>query len=110
MRPEFINRVDEIITFNSLTREDFAKIAGLMLGQLRDALAAKEITLTYTEAATKLIAEQSYSVKFGARNMRRFIQTHVEDALAEKIIAGYNARVRIAKLDAAGGQLSIECI
>ena len=110
LRPEFINRVDEIITFNSLTREDFAKIAGLMLGQLRDALAAKEITLTYTEAATKLIAEQSYSVKFGARNMRRFIQTHVEDALAEKIIAGYNARVRIAKLDAAGGQLSIECI
>lgn len=110
LRPEFINRVDEIITFNSLTREDFAKIAGLMLGQLRDALAAKEITLTYTEAATKLIAEQSYSVKFGARNMRRFIQTHVEDALAEKIIAGYNARVRIAKLDAADGQLSIECI
>ncbi len=110
LRPEFINRVDEIITFNSLTKENFEKIAGLMLEQLRDALAAKEVTLTYTDAAVKLIAEASYSVKFGARNMRRYIQTHVEDALAEKIIASYNAHIRIAKLDAKDGQLQIECI
>ncbi len=110
LRPEFINRVDEIITFHSLTKENFEKIAGLMLDQLRDALAAKEITLTYTEAAVKLIAEASYSVKFGARNMRRYIQTHVEDALAEKIIASYNTHIRIAKLDAKDDRLQIECI
>ncbi len=109
LRPEFLNRVDEVITFRSLDKGDFAKIAELMLSQLAEALAAKGITLTYTDAAAAYIAEQSYSTKFGARNMRRYIQTHVEDALAERIIASYNAKVTSATVDADGETLKMDC-
>ena len=110
LRPEFLNRVDEVITFNSLTKDDFGKIARLMLDQLAEALAEKKITLTYTDAAAALIAEKSYSVKYGARNMRRYIQTEVEDTLAEKIIAAYDHRVTAAHIDADGDKLVITCM
>ena len=110
LRPEFVNRVDEVITFRSLDKNDFAKIAKLMLSQLAEALAAKAITLTYTDAAAAYIAEQSFSQKFGARNMRRYIQTHVEDALAEQIIASYNTRVTSARVDFNGEKLVIDCM
>ena len=110
LRPEFLNRVDEVITFNSLTKDDFGKIARLMLDQLAEALAEKKITLTYTDAAAALIAEKSYSVKYGARNMRRYIQTEVEDILAEKIIAAYDHRVTAAHIDADGDKLAITCM
>ncbi len=90
LRPEFINRVDEIITFNSLTKDNFRDIARIMLEELRAALAEKSIKLTYSDDVLGYIAENSYSQKFGARNMRRFIRTHIEDALAEKIISDYN--------------------
>ncbi len=89
LRPEFINRVDEIITFRSLSEEDFVAIARIMLDELKTVLAEKNMTFDYTDAATEYIAKKSYSHKFGARNMRRFIRTEVEDVLAEKIIADY---------------------
>ena len=110
LRPEFLNRVDEVITFNSLTKENFATIARLMLDQLASALAEKHISLTYTDAAAAWIAEKSYSVKYGARNMRRYIQTEVEDALAEKIIASYDRRVTNAHIDADENGLRIVCM
>ncbi len=110
LRPEFINRVDEVITFRSLDKGDFARIAKLMLSQLSEALSAKKITLSYTDAAADYIAEKSYSVKFGARNMRRFIQTNVEDALAEKIISSYSTRISSANVDFDGEKLVIECL
>ena len=110
LRPEFLNRVDEVITFHSLTKENFAKIARLMLDQLASALAEKQISLTYTDAAAAWIAEKSYSVKYGARNMRRYIQTEVEDALAEKIIASYDRRVTNAHIDADENGLRIVCM
>ena len=110
LRPEFLNRVDEVITFNALTKDDFGKIAHLMLDQLAAALAEKKITLTYTDAAADFIAEKSYSVKYGARNMRRYMQTEVEDALAEKIIASYDHRVTAARVDADGEKLVIDCM
>ena len=110
LRPEFLNRVDEVITFNSLTKDDFKKIAHLMLDQLAAALVEKKITLTYTDAAADFIAEKSYSVKYGARNMRRYMQTEVEDALAEKIIASYDHRVTAAHVDADGEKLTITCM
>ncbi len=87
LRPEFINRVDEIITFRSLDRDDFKKIASLMLGDLKKALAEKGISAVFTEKCAAFVAEQSYSAKYGARNMRRFIQTNIEDLIAEEIIA-----------------------
>ncbi len=110
LRPEFLNRVDEVITFNALTKDDFGKIARLMLDQLAAALAEKKITLTYTDAAADFIAEKSYSQKYGARNMRRYMQTEVEDALAEKIIASYDRRVTAARVDADGEKLIIDCM
>ncbi len=110
LRPEFLNRVDEVITFNALTKDDFGKIAHLMLDQLAAALAEKKITLTYTDAAADFIAEKSYSVKYGACNMRRYMQTEVEDALAEKIIASYDHRVTAARVDADGEKLVIDCM
>ncbi len=93
LRPEFINRVDEIITFRALEEEDFVSIAGIMMGELVTSLSDREITLVYTEEALRFIARESFSRKYGARNMRRYIQTHVEDAIANCIIAGYRDRV-----------------
>jgi ATP-dependent Clp protease ATP-binding subunit ClpC len=86
LRPEFINRVDEIITFNPLTEDNFKAIADIMLSDLGQVLDKKGITAEFTQAARNYIAEKSYSVKFGARNMRRLIQTEVEDKVAELIV------------------------
>ncbi len=91
LRPEFLNRVDEIITFNPLEMDDFKGIVRIMLGDLKKALEEKFIRLTYTDAAAERIARESYSVKFGARNMRRYIQTAVEDQIAEKIVDTHGA-------------------
>ncbi len=86
LRPEFINRVDEIITFRSLDRDDFRRIAAIMLSDLAKALSEKGITAHFTDALTAYVAEKSYSAKYGARNMRRFIQSNIEDLIAEEII------------------------
>ncbi len=94
LRPEFINRVDEIITFRQLTEQDFVQIAKIMLGQLLTTLNEKDITLVYTQQALELIAKESFSTKYGARNMRRYIQTHVEDAIASHIINSYQMSIR----------------
>ena len=110
LRPEFLNRIDEIITFRSLDEGDFAKIAGIMLGELREALGEKGITFKATDEAAALIARESYSHKYGARNMRRYIQTHVEDQLAEQIIADYSRSITAASLDVADGKLRVTCI
>ena len=86
LRPEFLNRVDEIITFNPLTEENFRGIAALMLGDFAALMGKKGIEVTVTDAARDLVAEKSFSTKYGARNMRRFIQTEIEDRVAEKLI------------------------
>ncbi len=110
LRPEFLNRVDEIITFRQLDQVDFVKIAEIMLDELKLALAEKNIKLSYTDAATALIAEKAYSRKFGARNMRRYIQKEVEDRLAELIIADYRRFYSFAKIDSDGETISIHCM
>ncbi|MBQ2468645.1 MAG: ATP-dependent Clp protease ATP-binding subunit, partial [Clostridia bacterium] len=86
LRPEFINRVDEIITFRSLNQDDFKKIAGIMLSDLRDLLEEKGIKFSWDDSAAELVAEKSFSRKFGARNMRRYIQTEIEDRIASLMI------------------------
>ena len=109
LRPEFINRVDEIITFRRLDESDFAKIAAIMLDELASVLSEKDIVLTYSDQALRLIAEKSFSAKFGARNMRRFIQTEVEDKLAEIIIADYNRAFTVAEIFAEDGEIKVTC-
>ena len=110
LRPEFINRVDEIITFRSLDEADFAQIAGILLGELAEALSEKGIRLTVTDAAKKLIAKKSFSRRYGARNMRRFIQKEVEDRLAELIIADYHRSYTVANVDVKDDVLQIACL
>ncbi len=110
LRPEFINRVDEIITFNSLTADDFTHIVKIMLGELRDALSEKGITLSYTDAAAKLVAERSYSHKYGARNMRRYIQKNIEDKLAELIISDYKHTYTKAFINVKDGEIAVSCM
>ena len=110
LRPEFINRVDEVITFRSLDKTDFAKIAEIMLGQLKDTLSEKGISLSYTSEAVKLIAEKSFSEKYGARNMHRFIQKNVEDQLAEKLIADYTRSYSKALISVSRGEIAVNCM
>ena len=108
LRPEFLNRVDEIITFRPLDKKDFAEIAKIMLGDLSKVLWEKGIVLRYTDAVPAYIAEKSFSTKYGARNMRRFISREIEDVAAEKIISGYDKHISEISVDAAGGCLSID--
>ena len=110
LRPEFINRVDEIITFNSLTEANFEKIAAIMLGELQTALKEKDIDLSYSEDALRFVGEKSYSAKYGARNMRRFIQTHIEDAIAEKVIADYNRTISKVHISVENDEIVVTCM
>ncbi len=110
LRPEFINRVDEVITFRSLDREDFTRIARIMLDELTAALAEKSLTFRYTDAAAAHIASESFSAKYGARNMRRYIQRHVEDPLAEAVIADYRHTLTQALLNMKNGKLTVTCM
>ena len=110
LRPEFINRVDGIITFRSLDENDFTKIARIMLGELAEVLKEKGIELSYTDEAANYIAKHSFSHKFGARNMRRYIQTNVEDPLAEFIIMDYNRKITKAIIDVKEDKLDVKCV
>ena len=93
LRPEFINRVDEIVYFNQLTEENFQKIARIMLSELVDSLREKGITFTYDDAVVEWLTHKSYSLTYGARNLRRTIQKEIEDPMAMAIIQGYDAPV-----------------
>lgn len=107
LRPEFLNRVDEIITFNRLNIEDFKLIADINLGDLALALEQRGMKLHFTEAVKNHIAEKSFSEKYGARNLRRFIQTEIEDKIANLIIDCYPHHVSEIKLDSDGENLSV---
>ncbi len=108
LRPEFINRVDEIITFNSLTREDFKRIADIMLGELAKALSDRGITLNCTEDARNKIANDSFSVKYGARNMRRYIEKNIEDKAANIIIDNFNKDVSSLTVDVEDDEITVK--
>ena len=91
LRPEFINRVDEVISFNKLTEENFRAIAGIMLTELRQALSERGINFTWDESVIDALVKKSYSVTYGARNLRRTIQKELEDPIAQKIIESFVA-------------------
>ena len=87
LRPEFMNRVDEIICFNQLTEENFAAIAVIMLQELKEALSTRSIELTWSEDIPAWLVRKGYSVTYGARNLRRLIQKEIEDPAAEAVIS-----------------------
>ena len=110
LRPEFLNRIDDIISFSHLTKEDFRGIAAIMLGQLRDTLAENNIRLTWDDSLVDYLIEDSFSVKFGARNLRRAIEKQVEDELANRIIAAWEHPLSGAHVSAADGKILVQTI
>ena len=108
LRPEFINRVDEIVYFNKLTEEDFRRIAELMLGETKAAISESGIALTWDDSLIDYLVEKSYSVKYGARSLRRTIQKDLEDPVAAKIIEKHGENVGRIRLSAADGKVKIE--
>ena len=89
LRPEFINRVDEVVYFNHLSEESFKQIAKLMLEELRESVAEKSIDLCYNETILEYLTKKAYSQTYGARNLRRLIQKEVEDRIASEMISNY---------------------
>ncbi len=110
LRPEFINRIDEIITFRHLDKSDFVKIADIMLGKLREHLADSGTRLIYGEDVLLYIADKSYSEKYGARNMRRFIEKSIEDKLASLIIDEFDGRPEAVSLSVSEGEIALTCM
>jgi ATP-dependent Clp protease ATP-binding subunit ClpA len=93
LRPEFINRVDEIITFNHLTEENFLGIADIMLAELRQSLSARGLELSWDESLRAYLVKKAYSMVYGARNLRRTIQRDLEDPISEKIIESFESPI-----------------
>ena len=89
LRPEFLNRVDEIITFNHLTEESFLGIADIMLLELQQSLAERGLSVNFHEDVRRYLVKEAYSVTYGARNLRRTIQRVLEDPISEKIIDSF---------------------
>ncbi len=93
LRPEFLNRVDEIITFNHLTKAHFLDIADIMLCELRSSLEARGLTLTWEDSVREALVSKAYSVTYGARNLRRTIQKELEDPISEMIIDSFESPI-----------------
>ncbi len=110
LRPEFINRIDEIITFRHLDKDDFKKIAEIMLGKLRDHLADKGTKLYWNDDVLTHIANESYSEKYGARNMRRYIERQVEDKIASAVLDNYSTKITGISLSVSDGDIVLETI
>ena len=108
LRPEFINRVDEVVTFHNLTEENFRDIAAIMLGELKTSLDGRGIVLSWDESLVDFLVKEAYSITYGARNLRRTIQKHVEDPIAEKIIDSCFEPIRAISLTAQDGAVRLE--
>ena len=107
LRPEFINRVDEVVCFNQLTEENFRGIAALMLGEVRDVLAERGQTITWDDALIDHLVSRGYSSTYGARNLRRLIQKEIEDVVAEKMIELRGENIKYIDLSAADGKVTV---
>ena len=110
LRPEFINRVDEIVCFNQLSEENFRGIADIMLSELRQSLESRGIDFTWDESVKDYLVKKSYSVAYGARNLRRAIQTDLEDPIAERIIQSYVEPFRSIKATCEDGKIRLETL
>ena len=108
LRPEFINRVDEIITFNHLSRENFLGIADIMLAELKENLASRGLTITWDEDLRQFLADKAYSVTYGARNLRRTIQQELEDPISEAIIDSFENPIHTLNVRIVDGSVKLE--
>ena len=108
LRPEFLNRVDAVVSFNSLTEDNFREIAGIMLRELQESLERRGIALTWDDTLVDFLVKDAYSVTYGARNLRRSIQKHVEDPISEKIIDSFMEPLHAVQLSARDGAVQLE--
>ena len=110
LRPEFINRVDEIVYFHQLTKDNFRGIAAIMLNELAESLSAKGFTFIYDDTLLDYLVEKSYSAAYGARNLRRCIQKELEDPMAVRIIESFDHPITHIRAFAADGKVTLETL
>ena len=110
LRPEFINRVDEIVYFHQLTEENFAAIARIMLDELRDSLREKGYSFSYDDALVSHLVHSSYSAAYGARNLRRCIQKELEDPMAVQIIDSFEHPITQLRATAEDGKVRLDTL
>ncbi len=108
LRPEFLNRVDEIITFNHLSQENFLGIADIMLAELRDNLQDRGLVLTWEDSLGNYLVEKAYSLVYGARNLRRTIQRDLEDPISEAIIQSFERPITAIHIFAQNDRISLK--
>ena len=108
LRPEFLNRVDEIITFNHLTEENFLGIADIMLKELQDSLSTRGLTLSWDDDLRQLLVKKAYSVTYGARNLRRTIQKELEDPISEAIIDSFEHPISAIRIRVEGETVKLD--
>ncbi|AZC14401.1 ATP-dependent Clp protease ATP-binding subunit [Microbacterium sp. ABRD28] len=107
MRPEFLNRIDEIVLFRKLEKEQLEQIVGLMLGATRARLSAREVSLEIDDSAIAWLAENGYEPEYGARPLRRLVQREVDDRIADLFVSGALSDRGAVRLDAADGMLRV---
>ena len=107
-RPEFLNRIDEVVVFEALTREQLSEIVELQLGRLRERLAERKLSLAVTDAAKELVAEEGWDPAYGARPLKRAIQRLLENPLALRLLEGDFAEGDVVRVDAEDGELAFE--
>jgi len=107
-RPEFLNRIDETVIFNRLEKTEINKIVDIQLTRLSQRLSERKITLTVTEAAKSLLAERGYDPMFGARPLKRTIQSDLENPLAKQVIAGTIRDGETVTADVSGGEITFK--
>ena len=108
LRPEFLNRVDEIITFNHLTEENFLGIADIMLKELQESLLNRGLTLSWDDDLRRLLVKKAYSVTYGARNLRRTIQKELEDPISEAIIDSFEHPISAIRIRVEGETVKLD--
>ena len=108
LRPEFLNRVDEIITFNHLTEENFLGIADIMLKELQESLSTRGLTLSWDDDLRQLLVKKAYSVTYGARNLRRTIQKELEDPISEAIIDSFKHPISAIRIRVEGETVKLD--
>ena len=108
LRPEFLNRVDEIITFNHLTEENFLGIADIMLKELQESLLGRGLTLSWDDDLRRLLVKKAYSVTYGARNLRRTIQKELEDPISEAIIDSFQHPISAIRIRVEGETVKLD--
>ncbi len=110
MRPEFLNRIDEIVLFQKLDQSQLEQIVRLMLGATSSRLAAREVAFEVTDAAVALLAERGYEPEYGARPLRRVIQREIDDRISDLFVSGALGDGEGVRVDAAGGEFVVASV